>query len=116
MNNTLTWATYKGLLIENVTDELFWHVNRHNNASMEYYGGDAYIADLHLPKRFVRLLPDHLKDEWRLIWNKISRTKHQRLEIHPKTLSDRWDEVVKTKTPEEFLEAIENNRPLFGHD
>lgn len=106
--------TIRTLIINDVTDELFWHINRSNNATMGYHGDDAHIIRLALPKGFTENLPKHLRAEWKLILRTVRRSKAHYLEIHPKTLSDMWDKVDERKTFEEFMQAL-NNGELYHY-
>lgn len=80
---------------------------------MGFYGGDAYIEEMKLPKGFIYTLPEYLKPEWKAIRKCIGQKKHHRLEIHPVTLSDRWDETCKTESAQEFMDAINQGKQLF---
>jgi hypothetical protein len=107
MNNP-RFRTFRTFIVDKVSDELFWHVNRRNNASMGYHDDDAHIIHIALPKDFLSSLPDHLKAEWKLILRRVNRSKAAYLEIHPTTLSDMWDKVDERETFEEFMQAIRN--------
>lgn len=105
--NTPRFRTIRTFIVDNVSDELFWYINRRNNAAMGYHGDDAHIIRFALPKGFADSLPDHLKAEWNLIVRRMRRSKANYLEVHPTTLSDRWDKVMERETFQEFMEALE---------
>jgi hypothetical protein len=111
----LSCRTIRTLIIEGVTDELFWYFARHNESTMGYYGDDAYISHVSLPKKFIDLLPDNLKSEWRTIWRSIKRSKYHRLEVHPKSLSDKWDKTHQASSAAEFIDWLYTDHWMLNH-
>lgn len=113
--DNLKIRTIRTLIIYDVSDELFWYMARRNNATMGYDGDDTYICTFRLPDSFIDRIPEHLKAEYKVIRNRVKRSKYHRLEIHPTTLSDRWDMVGERDTFEKFMDAMENHQLYVWH-